>query len=403
MHRQLATSRRFIIVLGLMTGLVAFAINISLPAIPALVEDLGTRMATGQQVVGVFMAGMAAGQLPFGLVSDRVGRLPVLYAGIGLFSVAGIVTWLAGSIEVMLVARFVQGFGSAAGLVLARAIVRDISSGRQAAKLMSVMVMVFTLAPMLAPLVGAFLVANLGWRSAFAATTIAGIFVLYGINTSLTETYSPGPRQHILRQLGDSAKAFFSHRQCIYGLLIIMAAIGGIMTLVGGAAALIIEIYGYPVGLFGWLFAMTGLAVLVGSIVNRWLLERFDALQMIGAGTSLMGIAGAQFLFMAWLGHAPFWWLWGNACLFMFATALVLPNTTALALDPVPEIAGTAASIIGTLQNIAGASAAITYSAVYAGTIHKLVVFIGASGLAALGLFLLAPLFLERGQNRLTD
>ena len=400
MYSHLAKSRRFIIVLGLMTGLVAFAINISLPAIPDLVADLGTRMATGQQVVGLFMAGMAAGQLPFGLVSDRVGRMPVLYAGIGLFTLAGIVTWLAGSIEVMLVARFVQGFGSAAGLVLARAIVRDISSGTQAAKLMSVMVMVFTLAPMLAPLVGSFLVSTLGWRSAFAATTVAGIFVLYGINTSLTETYSPGPRQHILRQLFDSARAFFSHRQCVYGLLIIMTAIGGIMTLVSGSAALIIEIYGYPVDLFGWLFAMTGLSVLIGSIVNRWLLERLDALQMIGTGTTLMGITGVQLLVMAWLGAAPFWWLWGNACLFMFATALVLPNSTALALDPVPEIAGTAASIIGTLQNLVGAGAAIVYSAIYDGTILNMVVFIGVSGSAALLLLLLAPLFLER--RRLT-
>ena len=403
MYPHLAKSRRFIIVLGLLTGLVAFAINISLPAIPQLVEDLGTSMATGQQVVGLFMAGMAAGQLPFGLVSDRIGRLPVLYAGVGLFTIAGIATWLAGSIEVMLIARFVQGFGSAAGLVLARAIVRDIASGAQAAQLMSVMVMVFTLAPMLAPLIGAFLVSGLGWRSAFAATTIAGILVIYGINTSLTETYSPGPRQHILRQLWDSARLFFSKGQCVYALLIIMATIGGIMSLVSGSSALIIEIYAYPVEQFGFLFALTGLSVLVGSVFNRWLLERLDAIQMIGIGGTILGVAGMQLLAMAWLGEAPFWWLWGNACLFMFGTALVLPNSTALALDPVPEIAGTAASIIGTLQNIVGAGAAIINSAIYSGTIHNLTVFVGVSGTAACCLFLLEPLVLKRRRARLAD
>ena len=154
MNDSLATSKKFVVVLGLLTGLVAFAIDISLPAIPPMVRALATDMSAGQQVVGLFMAGMAVGQLPFGLASDRLGRMPVLYAGVGLFIAAGIVTSISSSIEVMLIARFVQGIGSSAGMVLARAIVRDISSGAQSARLMSVMVMVFTAAPMLAPMVG---------------------------------------------------------------------------------------------------------------------------------------------------------------------------------------------------------------------------------------------------------
>ena len=131
MQIDLASSRRFIVVLGLLTGLVAFAIDISLPAIPDMVRDLRTTMPVGQQVVGLFMAGMAVGQIPCGLFSDRIGRLPVLYAGIGLFTLAGLVTSLSQSIEVMLIARFVQGVGASAGMVLARAIVRDIASGDQ--------------------------------------------------------------------------------------------------------------------------------------------------------------------------------------------------------------------------------------------------------------------------------
>jgi DHA1 family bicyclomycin/chloramphenicol resistance-like MFS transporter len=168
------------------------------------------------------------------------------------------------------------------------------------------------------------------------------------------------------------------------------------MSLVSSSSALIIEIYAFPVEQFGVLFALTGLSVLIGSVLNRWLLERLDAIRMIGIGTTILGVAGLQLLIMAWLGEAPFWWLWGNACLFMFGTALVLPNTTALALDPVPEIAGTAASIIGTLQNVVGAGAAIINSAIYSGTIHNLTLFVGVSGAAAFALFLLQPLMLKR-------
>ena len=107
--------------LGLLTGLVAFALDISLPAIPSMVRDLATTMSSGQQVIGLFMAGMAVGQIPFGLISDRIGRLPVLYFGTGLFTVAGFVTAFSDDISVMLAARFVQGIGSASGMVLAEA------------------------------------------------------------------------------------------------------------------------------------------------------------------------------------------------------------------------------------------------------------------------------------------
>jgi len=382
-------SGRFVVVLGLLTGLVAFAIDISLPAIPPMVRDLATSMSTGQQVVGLFMAGMASGQLPFGLVSDRVGRLPVLYAGIGLFTLAGAVTSFSSDIGILLIARFVQGFGSSAGMVLARAIVRDVSSGAESARLMSIMVMIFTAAPMLAPMFGSLLVSLWGWRMPFAATAAAGMMILYGIRTSLRETHAPQKKQHVLLQLRNSLKEFVSHRQSIFGTLIIMVTITGIMALISGAAAMVVELYDYPVKYFGFIFALTGVAILTGSMINRRLLARLDAMQMIGIGATIASVAGIQLLLMAWLGEAHFWWIWGNACLFMCATAFLLPNATALALDPVPEIAGVAASIMGTIQSLSGAASAVISSALYTGTIMNVTLVVGSSGVASLVVFLL--------------
>jgi DHA1 family bicyclomycin/chloramphenicol resistance-like MFS transporter len=389
MNTGLATSRRFVLVLGLLTSLVAFAIDISLPAIPPMVRDLATNMSLGQQVVGFFMVGMAIGQLPSGLVSDRIGRMPVLYAGIGLFTLAGVVTTLTNDIDVMLAARFVQGFGASAGMVLARAIVRDISSGNQAARLMSIMVMVFTAAPMIAPLLGSYLVTVWGWHMPFAATTIAGVLILYGIRSSLRETHTPAPHSHITRRFWQSVIEFSSKRQSIFGVMIIMVTIVGIMALISGSSALVIEIYDYPVKYFGYIFALTGVAILIGSSINRHMLQRFDAVQMIGVGAGLAAIAGIQLLTMAWLGHANFWWIWGSICLFMCGTGFLLPNATALALDPVPEIAGVAASIIGTVQSLAGASSAVISSALYTGTILNVALVVGMSGLGVAIVFLL--------------
>ncbi len=399
MNTGLATSRRFVLVLGLLTSLVAFAIDISLPAIPPMVRSLETSMSLGQQVVGFFMVGMAAGQLPAGLVSDRMGRMPVLYFGIGLFTLAGIVTSITNDITVMLVARFVQGVGAASGMVLARAIVRDISSGTQAARLMSIMVMVFTAAPMIAPLLGSYLVTEWGWHTPFAATAIAGFLILYGIRSSLSETHTVATHSDIARQLWLSVTRFSTHRQSIFGVLIILVTIVGIMSLISASSALVIEIYNYPVENFGYLFALTGIAILTGSVINRRLLTRFDTLQMIGVGSAIAAIAGVQLLVMAWLGHAPFWWIWGSVCLFMCSTAFLLPNATALALDPVPEIAGVAASVIGTVQSVAGAASAVINSALYTGTILNIALAVGASGVGAGIVFLFRRSILGPGPD----
>jgi len=400
MNTGLATSRRFVLVLGLVTSLVAFAIDISLPAIPPMVRDLATTMSLGQQVVGFFMVGMTIGQIPAGLASDRIGRMPVLYSGIGLFVIAGIVTSVTNDINLMLAARLVQGFGASTGMVLARAIVRDVSSGKEAARLMSILVMVFTTAPMIAPLLGSYLVTAWGWHTPFAATAIAGFLILYGIWSSLRETHTPKRHTNIARQLRLSVVEFSTQRQSLFGVIVILVTIIGIMSLISGSSALVIEIYGFPVKYFGYLFALTGISILTGSSINRRLLTRFDTVQMIGVGATLACLAGMQLLVMAWLGHANFWWLWGCVCLFMCSTGFLLPNATALALEPVPEIAGVAASVIGTIQSAAGAGSAVINSALYTGTILNVTLVVGGSGIAVGLVFLLHRPILGRDSNR---
>ena len=128
MHTALVARRSFIVTLGLLTAVAALTIDMSLPAIPEMVGPLGTSLPRGQLIVGLFMLGMAVGQIPAGLFSDRVGRVPVLYTGLGLFTIAAWVATFAQNIDTMLAARFVQGMGGASAIVLSRAIVRDVSS-----------------------------------------------------------------------------------------------------------------------------------------------------------------------------------------------------------------------------------------------------------------------------------
>jgi DHA1 family bicyclomycin/chloramphenicol resistance-like MFS transporter len=397
MNTGLAARRRFVLVLGCLTGLAAVSIDMSLPAIPAMVFDLATSMSRGQQIVGLFMAGLALGQLPAGVLSDRLGRLPVLYVGVAIFTTAGIACALSTSIELMLAARFVQGMAASVGVVVTRAIVRDIASGVEAARLLTVMVMIFTAAPMLAPMVGSFLVTTLGWRVPFIAIAVFGALLLFGVNSTLKETHVPvRGEHHVLRQLLVSTREFFSHRESVLGVLLVLLPAAGFMSLITASPALVIRIYDFPVEVFGIIFATAGFSILAGSTLNRRLLLRFDTMQMIGGGTAIIGIAATQMLLIAWLGETPFWWLWGNVCLYMFGVAFVLANATALALDPVPKIAGVAASLIGTIQNLAASGGSIASSMLYDGTVRNVVVLMGIFGVATTLTFLSRGLVLNR-------
>ncbi len=392
MNPTLPARRSFVLTLGLLTAVAALTIDMSLPAIPDMVRSLATDLPKGQLIVGAFMLGMACGQIPAGLFSDRLGRLPVLYAGMSLFTLAAIVAALAQSIDLMLAARFVQGIGGASAVVLSRAIVRDISSGKDAAKLMSLMTMIFTVAPVVAPSIGALLVAQWGWRAPFAAIAAGGMFMLIGIRSNLLETHAPNADGHPLRQLQRSITEFFSHRQSIFGLLLIVVPPAGFMSVIAVSAALAVEIYGFSVQAYGLIFACAGLSILFGSIVNRLLVPRIEIVPLIRIGITMMSVASLQFLLAGWLNAAPFAWVWGSVCLFFFSVPIVLANAMVLALDPLPRIAGVASSIIGTIQNVVGASGAILGASIYDGTLRNAVVIIGSAGFVMLLIFLLRPL-----------
>jgi DHA1 family bicyclomycin/chloramphenicol resistance-like MFS transporter len=387
----LSKKRSFIVTLGLLTAIAALTIDVSLPAVPTMAAALATTLSRGQQIVGIFIAGMACGQIPAGLLSDRLGRLPVLFAGTTLFALGATVAMIATDIQVILGARMLQGFGAASAVVLSRAIVRDISYGKESARLMSLMTMIFTAVPVIAPTIGAFLVAHLHWRAPFVLIAVSGYLVIAGIRIFLVETHVPTAGEHPVRQLVASFAEFFSHRQSIFGLLLIVLLPLGFMSVITVSSALIVEHYGFSVQAFGFIFAGSGISILVGAAVNRVLVARFDLLQMIAIGVTLMAVSGSQLGLIAWLDAAPVWWLWGCVCLFMFTIAILMPNATVIALDPLPKIAGVASSIIGTLSNVFGASGALIGAMLYNGSIRSSVLLMAVVAALVTTIFVLRP------------
>ena len=202
----------------------------------------------------------------------------------------------------------------------------------------------------------------------------------------------PEVNEHPVRQLATSFREFFAHRQSIFGLLMIVMPPAGFMSIIAVSAAMTVEIYGFSIQQYGLIFACAGISILLGSALNRWLVERFDQLQLIGFAIALIFAASAQLAIVAWLDAAPFWWVWSCVCLYMFTIAILMSNSTVVALDPLPRIAGVASSIIGTIQNIVGASGALIGAAIYDGTVRNSVLIMAVAGLAVTSVFLLRPL-----------
>ena len=392
MNAALARKRSFVVTLGSLMAMAALTIDISLPAIPEMVRALHTDLPRGQLIVGVFIAGMAFGQIPAGLFSDRLGRLPVLYVGVVIYSLSASVAAVSNDIGLLLATRFLQGFGAAAALVLARAIVRDIASGREAARLMSLMTMIFTAAPVIAPSIGALLVSAWGWRAPMIFVAVFGFLMIGVMRHTLVETHRPDINERPLRQLQSSVVEFFSHRQSIFGLLLIVVPPIGFMSMIATSAALTVDMYGYSVQSFGLIFAGAGLSVLSGAAVNRFLVSHLELMKVIAIGITLIGVASVQLAVIAWCGEAPFAWLWGCLCLYMFTLAMVMSNALVIALDPLPKIAGVASSIIGTINNLLGAAGAVGGAMLYDGSLRNAVLIIAGAGSAAVIVFLLRPI-----------
>ncbi len=384
--------------LGLLTAVAALTIDLSLPAIPAMVDALDTSLSRGQQIVGVFILGMALGQIPAGLASDRYGRLPVLYSGMTLFVISAALTTFAASVDLLLAARFTQGIGASACIVVSRATIRDIASGKEAARAMSLLTMIFTAAPVIAPSIGAVLVTQWNWRAPFVVIAVFGAMLLLGIRLNLVETHKPAKSTtRPLQQLTSSMREFFSFRQSIYGLLLMILPPAGYLSIIAVSAALAIEIYGFTLAQYALIFACAGISILVGAAANRWLVTRFEILQLLRASVIIILLASVQLMIMAWMDQAPFWWLWMCVCANMFTMAIFQANATVLTLDPLPTIAGFASSIIGTSQNLMGGLGALLGALIYNGSIRSSIIILGVVGLLTAVIFFARPIICPSG------
>ena len=360
---------RLILILGALTAFGPVSVDMYLPSFPALAREFDASAAAVQATLSAFLVGLAGGQLILGPLSDRFGRRGPLVIGLGLYVASSIACALAPNIESLWVARLGQSFGVCAAVVIARAAVRDLYHGAEAARFFSLLMRVLGVAPIVGPPLGAFLLANFGWRgvfwflSAFAMTTLAAVFF------GLPETLPPERRARggIVHALGGYVTLLLDRRY-LAPTLAADFVFAGLFSFVAGGPFVFIGLQGLSPQQFAFLFSANALGLLIASQVNARLVLRYGPARMLTA-TLLMYFAGAAALFGS--AATGFGGLFGLIVPLFISFSMVgaAPiNALALAQEHYPHAAGSATALFGSIQFGIGAIIGVLVGLLHDGT-----------------------------------
>lgn len=350
----------FTLLLGALAALPPLSIDMGLPALTALGASFHASPAATGLTLSLFMAGFATAQLAFGPLSDRYGRRPILLTGCGIFALASIVCAGAPSINALVACRFIEGAGAGAGTVLALAIVRDLFDGAAARAKFSYINLVTTVAPMVAPMIGGWILLIANWRAIYGVLAAGGfiltLIVVLGLGESLTR---PDLGVIAPRRLVANYTRVLGNRICLGYALVNGLSFGCMFAYVAGSPLVMLNVLGVSTTVYGWLFASTALGIMAGSFLNGRLSARgVPPSQLLTTGL-LLAVASAIALVLVSMGHdVRVAVLMPLLVLNTFCLGLIVPNATHGALQPMPEIAGVAAAVVGFTQMMLGGTLA---------------------------------------------
>lgn len=381
-----------IVLLGGLTAFGAISIDMYLPALPAIGQDLSATPAQVQRTLSSLLLGLAAGQLVYGPLSDRIGRRPPLIAGILLYIAASLWCAMTADVTQLAIARFVQGLGACAALVVGRAVVRDRYDHTETARILSLINLVFGLVPILAPLLGGLVLSVAGWRAIFWVLVgfgvLVGIAVLLGLKESRSATTA---------EIAGNETALQSYRLLLGNRRLLGYMLAGafnsacLFAYIAASPDLVIGAYGVDAQHFGWIFGTNAFGLIAASQINRKLLTYRTTDQVLGAAVLAALGFGLLLLTMALTGIGGMWGVLIPLFLVVSSFGFMFANTTAGALSVDPNRAGSVSGLMGALGFAIGSASSAIAGLVYDGTAVPIAgVMVSALSLSALFLFLLA-------------
>ncbi len=352
-----------ILILGSLTALGPFSIDMYLPGFPAIAEDLNTSTASVALSLSSYFIGISAGQLLYGPLLDKYGRKKPLFIGLLVYILASAGCAFANSIDSLIVLRFVQALGSCAATVASVAMVRDLFPIKDNAKVFALLMLVLGVSPMIAPTLGGYVTVAFGWHTIFLILLGLGVFNLLVSWFWLPNSYKPDANLSLKpKPIINGFWTVFKNPQFYTYALTGALAFSGLFAYISGSPLIFMEIFEVKEETYGWIFALLSIGFIGSSQVNTILLKRFTSQQLIFAALITQTITALVFLIASingWLGLYE-----TTALLFIFLGCLgfVSPNASALSLIPFSKNAGTASALMGAIQMGIGALASVGVS-----------------------------------------
>jgi DHA1 family bicyclomycin/chloramphenicol resistance-like MFS transporter len=369
------------VLLTAVVGLGALSIDMFLPSLPAMTAAFGSDAATAQLTVTLFLAGLAASQLAWGPLSDRLGRRRVLLAGLAVYATAGTACAFAPTMGLLIAARVVQALGAGSGPVIARAVVRDLYAPERAARVLAAMGTAQALTPILAPILGGWVHVLAGWRAVFVVLGAFGAAFLVTAWRVVPETnvYAGAPAA------GERGRAADLLRHPRYVAYVAAAALmfGGQFAFITGSSFALITILGVSPTVYGVCFGAVAAGLMAGNAVSVRVGPRLGIDAMIRGGTLIGTAAGLVMAGLAWAGVASVASVVAPMFCYAFGLGWVLPNAMAGAVGPFPRMAGLAAAGAGFVQLTGSALYAIAVSHTYDGTLRPMTTAVATASAAA--------------------
>jgi DHA1 family bicyclomycin/chloramphenicol resistance-like MFS transporter len=375
--------------LAALTAVGPLTTDMYLPSLPDIARQLGASSAQVQLTISAYLIGFAGGQIIYGPVSDRHGRKPVLIAAIALYCVASLACAMSTSIEMLIVARAFQALGGSGGIVLTRAIVRDIYSGAHAGRELSVIGSVMALAPVLAPIVGGLIQTAFGWRVTFLALVGAGCAGAAVVWALLPETLNRRAAEPVsLLSMLRSYRIVGRNPAYLAYLAITSASYAGLFAWISGSAFVLQDLYGLAPLDFGVAFALGSVGYMTGSAIAARMVIRLGLDGVLGLGGCACAAGGVAMVAAVAFGFMSAMSLVLPMAVYLAGLGMVLPQGIAGAMTPFPERAGAASSLFGFIQQTAAAVCGAAVGWFLGQSAWPLALGVAVMGFATLGLWL---------------
>ena len=347
-----------VVIVGALAAIGPFSVDMYLPGFPAIARDLKTDVATVEYTLTSYFIGFSLGQLMLGPILDRYGRKRPLMAGLFVYIAAAIGCVFSPTIHALIALRLALAMGCCVGMVGSSTVVRDLFTGREVARALSMMMTIFGVAPVIAPSIGGLVVATLGWRAIFAVLGAIALLVLIAVKAALPETREPDaavslkPRRVALNYL-----QVFKERTFVIYVLASALGSGGLFAYITGSPFVYMSLFGFSAAQYAWIFGGNGLAIIIGAQVNRAVLKKWDSARILLAVGTIQSTIGMLLFVGTLLGLLPTVVFLLLVFLFLFCSGFIGSNAGALAILPFSRNVGSASALMGSMLMVSAAVA----------------------------------------------